>query len=237
MAAMLFGVAQLLNGDARAATEVLERAAHFGRKSQPVTAAFALAQLSLLAAEQGDWVTAALCGGEATELISNTGLGEYSTSVAVCVAEVRVALHRRDYQRARALAGKALRLYANPSPAAFPWLAAQIAIELGGILLDLGNYPGARLKVTEAQRQLARLPTGGVLRALHHRLAEDVAAHGARIRRVRRGDAHCRRTPHAASAAHAHDAQRDRRRAVHQPEHGQDSGLVHLRQAARVQPR
>ena len=183
MAAMLFGVAQLLNGEPRAATEVLERAAHFGRKSQPATAAFALAQLSLLAAEQGDWVTAASCGGDATELISSAGLGEYPTSVAVYVAEVRVALHRRDYRRARALAGKALRLYADPSPAAFPWLAAQIAIELGGILLDLGNYPGARLKVTEARRQLARLPTGGVLRARHHRLAEDVAAHGARIRR------------------------------------------------------
>ena len=60
-----------------------------------------------------------------------------------------------------------------------PWLATQTAILLGRILLDLGDRPGARLKVAEAGRQLNRLLTEGVLRRQHEQLA-DLARRGGR---------------------------------------------------------
>ena len=58
----------------------------------------------------------------------------------------------------------ALRLYAAPSPAAFPWLAAHTALTLGYIFFDLGDLAAARYRVEEAHRHLARLRTDGILR-------------------------------------------------------------------------
>jgi hypothetical protein len=48
-----------------------------------------------------------------------------------------------------------------PSPAAFPWLATQVALTLGHILLDLGDLAAARFRAEEARRHLTHLLTDG----------------------------------------------------------------------------
>lgn len=182
MAASLLGVAQMLNGDPEAATGTLERAAHFGREHQRSAASFALAELALIFVEQDDWTMAESCVVEASALVEAGHLMKYPPSLAVYVAQARVALHRRDVRLARQSVNAALRLYAEPSPAAFPWLAAQMAIGLGRVLLDMGDYPAAQPKVIAARRHLARLSTDGVLGQEHRQLVRDVSRQGDRVR-------------------------------------------------------
>jgi LuxR family maltose regulon positive regulatory protein len=50
------------------------------------------------------------------------------------------------------------------SPAAIPWLSAQVAITLAEIFLELGDFAAARSRAEEAGRHLAGLLTEGTLR-------------------------------------------------------------------------
>jgi LuxR family transcriptional regulator, maltose regulon positive regulatory protein len=182
LAGLLLGAALLLNGEPDAAAKAWERAAYFGRDNQPSGASFALAQLSLLAAERGDWSAAQDYATESRTVAETAGLPEYLSSIVAYLAHARVAVHHGDVAAARHHVGRALRLYVSPSPAALPWLAAQTAIVLGRILLDLDDHPAARLKLAEAGRHLNRLLTEGVLRDQYRRLAADLARHGGRRR-------------------------------------------------------
>src|SRR5262249_53183840 len=100
-AAMLLGVAQLLNGNPEAARGSLERAAQLGRERQRGSASFALAQLSLIAAGQDDWAVAEACANEAMDLVQAGQLGEYPLTIAAYAARARLALHARDIAQAR----------------------------------------------------------------------------------------------------------------------------------------
>ena len=182
LAGVLFGAALMFNGEPEAAAKAWERAAYFGRQKQPAGSGFALAQLSLHAADRGDWSAAQDFATESWTLIETAGLPEYLSSITSFVARARVAVHNGDVAGARRHVGRALRLYASPSPTAFPWLATQVAIVLGRILLELDDHPAARLKLSEAGRHLNRLLTEGVLRDQHRRLAADLARHGGRPR-------------------------------------------------------
>jgi LuxR family maltose regulon positive regulatory protein len=182
LAGLLLGVALLVNGEPEAAAKAWERAAYFARDEDPSAASFALAQLSLLAAGRGDWSAAENYATESWGLVETAGLSEYLTSIATYLARARVAVHRDDVAAARRHVGRALRLYASPSPVAFPWFAAQAALVLGRILLDLDDHPAARLKMAEAGRHLNRLLTEGVLRDQHRGLAAELARAGGRPR-------------------------------------------------------
>jgi LuxR family maltose regulon positive regulatory protein len=182
LAGLLFGAALLFNREPVAAARAWERAAYYGRGEEPSGASFALAQLSLLAAERGDWSAAENYAAESWTIVETAGLPEYLSSIACYLARARVALHNGDIAEARRHVGRALRLYVSPSPTAFPWFATQAAIVLGRILLDLDDHPAARLKVAEAGRSLNRLLTEGDLRDQHRRLAIDLARHGGRPR-------------------------------------------------------
>lgn len=173
-AAMLYGVACLLTGSRDEARKALERAARLGRKGERASVAFALAQQSLLAADDGDWSTAAACATESRQLMEAGGLQASLPGLLTPLACGRVALHRGDTQAAWTDTADALRLYRSPSPVAFPWLAAQAAIILGRILLDLGDEAAAQLRATEAARHLDSLLTEGVLREEYRQLLADL---------------------------------------------------------------
>jgi LuxR family maltose regulon positive regulatory protein len=174
MAGLLYGVACLLTGSPDQAAKAFEQAARLGREGQRPGVSFALAQESLLAADNGDWATAAACATESRQLMDAAGLQDYMPSLLTYAACARVALHRADAEAAWKDTVHALRLYRRPSPVAFPWLAAQLAIILGRILLDLGDEQAARLRAAEAARHLASLPTEGVLREQHRQLLADL---------------------------------------------------------------
>jgi len=182
LAGVLFGAALKFNGQPEAAAKAWERAAYFGHQKQTPGASFALAQLSLHAAEHGEWAAADNYAAEATTLIETAGLSEHLASITSYIARARVAVHDGDVAAARHHVGRALRLYVSPSPVALPWLAAQTAIALGRVLLDLDDHAAARLKLAEAGRYLNRLLTEGGLRDEHQRLAADLARHGGRPR-------------------------------------------------------
>jgi LuxR family transcriptional regulator, maltose regulon positive regulatory protein len=109
-------------------------------------------------------------------------LGDDVIGLLSYAASARVALHKGDTGSARSNTADALRIYRHPSPVAFPWLAAQSALILGRLLLDLGDEPAARLKAMEAGRYLAALLSEGLLREQHRQLMANLDAARARAR-------------------------------------------------------
>jgi LuxR family maltose regulon positive regulatory protein len=174
MAALLHGSACMLLGLRDEAVEELERAAQHGRHTAGPGVSFAIAQRSLLAADEADWSTATACAHAARALVDSAGLQTLLTSLPTYVACAVVALHQGDVQAAGIDTAIAMRLYRRPSPAAIPWLGAQMAIRLGGLLLDLGDHSGARLKATEAGRYLPLLGGRTVLLDQHRKLLADL---------------------------------------------------------------
>jgi LuxR family maltose regulon positive regulatory protein len=105
----------------------------------------------------------------------------------VYAASALVALHRGNVQAARIDGAVALRLYRRPSPIAFPWLAAQMAIRLGRLLLAFDDAAGAQRKATEAGRYLPLFGTATVLAEQHRQLVAELDR--ARTRAVSDGTA------------------------------------------------
>lgn len=171
---LLLGVAALLTGDTTRAAHELARAAQYSRPDERPGAAFSLAQRALIAADEGDWGLATLCAHESRLIIDRAGLHGFGPGLVTSLACARVALHDGDQHGAREAVRRATVLYRRPSLAAFPWLDAQSAIELGHLLLQLGDVAGAELKATEARRVLAVLPTAGILAERVERLVEAV---------------------------------------------------------------
>jgi LuxR family maltose regulon positive regulatory protein len=177
LTAALHGMALLFNDEPDAAIRALERAAHFAPDEQRADAGFALTQLVLLFADRGEWAAAEACAVDAWQLIEAGGLKEHLVTAMMHVAQARLALHRRDSRTARRWLASALRMEIEPAPVTFPWLAAQIALELARIMMDLGDLASARRKEVEALRHLARLPVTGTLGRRHALLVEDLDRH------------------------------------------------------------
>ena len=174
LASLLHGSACLLLGDRDDAVQEFERAARLGREDARPGSSFALGQLALLAVDDGDWPTAASCAYDARGLIDAAGLETAVTSLPAYAACALVALHRGNVQAARIDGAVALRLYRRPSPVAFPWLAAQMAIRLGRLLLEFDDPAGAQRKAIDAGRLLPLLGTATVLTEQHHQLVAEL---------------------------------------------------------------
>jgi LuxR family maltose regulon positive regulatory protein len=172
------GVAHVLSGATEQAVKELGLAARLGVVGQRPAAVAALGELSLLAAEEDDWAGAEQRAYQALDLIAVGGIQEHVFAILGYVAAARVAAHQRNHALAGRHLGTALRLYATPSPAAFPWLSAQVAITLGQIFLDLGDFAAARFRAEEARGHLTRLLTEGVLRQQLRLLLADLARKG-----------------------------------------------------------
>jgi LuxR family maltose regulon positive regulatory protein len=163
LARLLEGAAQLLAGSVPEANQAFEDAARAGGTLQRPGASFALGMRALTAAADGDWGTSATCVAAAQRLLGDSLLGSM-TSIAVYAADAQVALHRGNTRRALYQLREAERLYRIPSPAAFPWLAVQMAVVLGRLEVALGgDVVAAEDKLADARRTLALLPTQGVL--------------------------------------------------------------------------
>ena len=174
MAALLHGSACMLLGRRDEAVGSLERAAQVGRPAAAPEVSFALAQRSLLAVDEGDWPTATACAHDARALIDSAGLQTLLTSLPTYVACAAVALRHGNLQAARVDMAIAMRLHRRPSPAAFPWLAAQMSLCLGELLLELGDPAAARFKATEAGRYLPLLGTRTLLHDRHRTLVAEL---------------------------------------------------------------
>jgi LuxR family maltose regulon positive regulatory protein len=172
------GVAHVLTG--QPADKELTAAAEPGRDGQRLAAALAHAELALLALEQGQR------GAEAhaqtsLDLVESGELRESILAMLTYAVCAWVAARRSDVEAARRLAGAAQRLGADPSPAGFPWLGAQVAVVLGRVSLELGDPVAARMRVDEARQHLSRLLTDGILQAKVQDLADRLSRHDGRV--------------------------------------------------------
>ena len=162
-AALLLGAAYLANGTDQEAVRWFEHAAQFSAEHQRPGASTALAELALLAADRGDWPMARTYHRESANHIAAGQLHSYMPTLLCHLAGARVALQRRDVDRTRAELQSAVTLYETPSSAAFPWLAVQAAVLLGGLHLDLGDLAAAARMLADARRHVVTLPNAGVL--------------------------------------------------------------------------
>jgi LuxR family maltose regulon positive regulatory protein len=169
------GIAHALTGAGDVAVKELDLAARLGRDTPlPTAAVTALAELSLLAGERDDWPDAEEKAGQAIDLIESAGMQEHLFSILGYVAAARVAAHTGSQVTARRHAGTVLRMYTH-SPAAIPWLSAQVAITLAETFLDLRDFAAARLRAEEARGHLALLLTEGVLGEQLRGVSSDLA--------------------------------------------------------------
>jgi len=173
------GTAHALTGAADVAVKELSLASRLGADGRPPTAAVgALAELSLLAVDRDDWPDAEEKAGQAVDLIETAGMEEHLFSILGYVAAARVAAHQGNPVAARRHAGTVLRMNTTSSPAAIPWLSAQVAIALAETFIELGDFAAARLRAEEAGRQLAGLLTEGTLRQQLSRVLTRLAGEG-----------------------------------------------------------
>lgn len=180
LAALLHGSALLLSHCVPEATIAFETAARYHGEAQRPGAVFAWGQLALIAADRGDWASTATLVAESNRLIHAGNLQQSLPSLLTYAAASRLALHRKDASTASLHARDALRLYEVPSPQAFPWLAAQAAILLGHIVLDLEDVPGAQRKAHEASLLLCWLHDSLVLKTQYHDLVSRLQRAGER---------------------------------------------------------
>jgi LuxR family transcriptional regulator, maltose regulon positive regulatory protein len=164
LAATVLGIALVLSGAQREAIQHLEHVALLGREHRRVEAAVALAQLSLLAAERRDPLSADRHAAEARENLVAIRVENSVTAVLTYLAGATASLLRGDREAARRQLGMTVRHYLNVPPTAFPWLAAQTALGLGAVSIALRDVDAARVRLDDARRHLARLPDAGVLR-------------------------------------------------------------------------
>jgi LuxR family maltose regulon positive regulatory protein len=167
LACMLLGTAHVLHGSGEAAVRALERAAYFGHDRQSSAVVTAHAQLSLLAADRGEWPAAAAAADDAVGTMRRFRLHEYPHCALAHAAAARVAAHQGDRPTAEHHAGSATGLAGEGSAVAFPWLSVQVAVTLGRTRLSLDDLPAAQRMARDARRHMA-----GIRGA--HILAEDV---------------------------------------------------------------
>jgi len=173
------GVAHVLTGQPEPAVKELTAAAEPGHDGQRLAAALAHAELAMLTLEQGE--RGAEAHAQASlDLVESGELRESVLAMLTYAVGAWVAARRSDVEGARRLAGAAQRLGADPSPAAFPWLGAQVAVVLGRVSLELGDPVAARMRVDEARQYLSRLLTDGILQARVEDLAERLSRHDGR---------------------------------------------------------
>ena len=155
------------------------------RRIVPAAAVATLGELSGTRRRAGPHWSAAELPSQAVELIEKAGLEQHLSLVGHAAA-ARVAVHNGN-QGAGRHAGRRCPGTKTPSPAAFPWLSAQVVGALGQIFLDLGDHAAARFRAGETRAHLTGLLTealrgaAGPARSPHNPYQE---RHGADQNRV-----------------------------------------------------
>jgi LuxR family maltose regulon positive regulatory protein len=162
-AQLLEGICCLLAGQADQADPVLAHAAEVatGAGALPA-AAIALAERSLLAMDQQDWMKAATLAEQAQGVVRAGELDDYVGSALVHAVAARVAVHQGEMPRAQQQLARATRLRPLLTYA-LPYFAVQTLLELGRVCLALDDTAGARVVLRQARDILRRRPDLGVL--------------------------------------------------------------------------
>jgi len=163
VALSLLGAAHLLAGRPELAGPELAEAAGLGLTHQKRTAAFAHAELAVLALSSSEGeadgdIAASLA------LLQETGLEHDFEAMLAYAAAAWSAARANDVPAVRRYVAAVQRIGADASPEAVPWYAAHVSIVLARAALEVGEPLAARARIEEAQQYLGHLVTEGVLR-------------------------------------------------------------------------
>jgi LuxR family transcriptional regulator, maltose regulon positive regulatory protein len=162
-AQLLEGIGSLLAGQADRADVVLAHAAEVATEAGALpAAAIALAERSLVAMGQQDWMQAAALAEQAQGVVRAGELDGYVASAVVHAVVARVAVHQGEVRQAQGQLARATRLRPLLTYA-LPYLAVQTLVELGRACLALDDTAGARVVLRQARDVLRRRPNLGIL--------------------------------------------------------------------------
>jgi len=157
------GLARVLSGDLDGGDASLQDAASVAeRAGSPQILAIALFECSLVAMARNEWGAAEALAGQARAALHEAGIDESYTTILVCAAQARVAIHRGDVRAARRELVSAQHLRPLLTYA-LPHLAVQARIELTHVHLALADAAGARTLMREVDQLLRRRPGLGTL--------------------------------------------------------------------------
>jgi LuxR family maltose regulon positive regulatory protein len=158
------GVALHLLGDPEAAVPALREAARRTATMSPIIQSLSLAQLSLIACDQGDRDTALRYAAEARGQVDRCGLSEYAALELVFAAESMTLALDGQSARAAESQSKALRLLGTLE--GLPrWYETESRLVLAKTSLRLGDRDGAERLLAEARKRLGASPDAVVLEA------------------------------------------------------------------------
>jgi LuxR family transcriptional regulator, maltose regulon positive regulatory protein len=162
-AQLLEGIGSLLAGQADQADVILAHAAEVATEAHALpAAAIALAERSLVAMHQQDWMKAATLAEQASDVVRTGGLDGYVASALVHAVAARVAVHQGEVRQAQGQLARATRLRPLLTYA-LPYFAVQTLLELGRVCLALDDTAGARVVLRQAREILRRRPNLGIL--------------------------------------------------------------------------
>jgi LuxR family transcriptional regulator, maltose regulon positive regulatory protein len=163
MCCLLDGVGLHLRGLRKEAQDRLAEGARRGAVGAPNMQVLCLAQLSLLAIEEGDWQLAETLASQARGQIERTGLGEYPTMALGLAVSALVSSHVGNVAKAATDMKLASRLLEMLDEFA-PWYEAETRIVLARTAARLDDPPAATALLDEAARWQKLTPDATVLR-------------------------------------------------------------------------
>jgi LuxR family transcriptional regulator, maltose regulon positive regulatory protein len=161
---LLSGVGAHLAGDPGEARPHLEEGARRGAIAAPSVQALCLAQLALLAIDEGDWEQGPLLAARARSQVERLGLAEHPPTALVFAVSALVRAHRDRVEDAQADQRRATDLLTRLVDYV-AWYDAESRVVLARAALRLGDVVGTRTLLGEASRALAHDAEAVVLRA------------------------------------------------------------------------
>jgi len=162
MCCMLDGVGLHLRGLRDPARDRLLEGARRGSVSAPTIQVLALAQLALLAIEDGDWQLAESLAAQARAQVNRSGLIEYPMVALTMAVSALVEARFGRVERAMADMRIAIGLLGELDEFA-PWYEVEARIALARCASRLGDRPAAAAFLAEAKKLLNRTPDAIVL--------------------------------------------------------------------------
>src|SRR4051794_4082668 len=148
------GVALHLAGNRDRARERLDEGARRGAAVAPLLQVLCLAQLALVALDEGDWHAADTFVARARAQTERVALGEYPTTALVFAVSAAVRAHYGQVDLCEHDALVAERLLTRLVDFS-PWYTAECRTALASAALRLNDLPGARALLDDAERDLS----------------------------------------------------------------------------------
>jgi LuxR family transcriptional regulator, maltose regulon positive regulatory protein len=181
LSCLLAGVVAHLTGEPERALAHLQEGARRGAVAAPAIQVLCLAQLALVAIDEGDWSEAEALSGRARMQVDRVRLGDCPISALVFAVSARVRAQRGRAEQAQDDRRVALRLLGR-LPDFVPWYATEVRVALAGAALRLGDAAAMPALLADASRGAREMPEAIVLsrwieqsRVAAETLAESVA--------------------------------------------------------------